>query len=196
MPTLRLLLALARGCAVAGGLLMGAVALLLCASLLGRNTGGWTLVGDFELTALATGAAIALMLPWCQCTGAHVRVDFFTAGAGAATRAALDRAGAAALALLLALLAWRAGVGGVASWRAQTTSMLMALPEWWVHAALVPGLALAALVAAVQAARGAEVFAPLLAAPGSADAVGASPPPGPTPGGGPGGPPGTPPVGA
>ena len=124
---------------------------MTCASLLGRNTTGWTVLGDFELTALGAGAAIGLFLPWCQCQRGHVRVDFFTLRASAATRAALDRAGAAALAAMTGLLAWRAALGGLDAWRSGTTSMMMGLPEWWVYLALVPGLALAALVAAVQA---------------------------------------------
>jgi TRAP-type C4-dicarboxylate transport system permease small subunit len=148
------LLALARACAVAGGLLMTALSAVLCISLAGRNTTGWTLVGDFELTAAACGAAIALCLPWCQVARGHVAVDFFTAGASAAVRGALDRLGAAALAALLGLLAWRAALGGMDAWRSQTTSMLMALPEWWVYAAMVPGLALAAVIAGWQAAFG------------------------------------------
>jgi len=34
--------------------------------LIGRNTTGWTIVGDFELTGVAAGAAIALFMPLCQ----------------------------------------------------------------------------------------------------------------------------------
>ena len=53
---------------------------------------------------------------------------------------------------MFALLAWRTGVGAVAVYEAGETSMIRALPMWWVYASLAPGLALAALIALLQAA--------------------------------------------
>ena len=76
---LRILEILAKFCAIAAGLLLTFITLMTCASLIGRNTTGWTLVGDFELTGVAAGAAIALFLPWAQFTRANIIVDFFTA---------------------------------------------------------------------------------------------------------------------
>lgn len=146
-----LLQTLARACALCAGALLTAVTAVVCASLLGRNTTGWTLVGDFELSAAAVGAAIALFLPWCQLQGAHVRVEFFTLHARPAVRAALDRLGAALTAAMLGLLAWRAAVGGLNAWRAQAGSMILGLPEWWVYALMVPPLVLASVIAAAQA---------------------------------------------
>src|SRR2546422_332312 len=57
---LKLLENLAKLCAVLAGALLTAITLMTCASLIGRNTTGATIVGDFELTGVATGAAIAL----------------------------------------------------------------------------------------------------------------------------------------
>lgn len=151
-----LLLTLARACALCAGALLTVVTAVVCASLLGRNTTGWTLAGDFELSAAAVGAAIALFMPWCQVQRAHVRVDFFTQRAPAAVRAGLDRLGAGLSAAVLALLCWRGAVGGLNAWQAQSGSMILGLPEWWVYALMVPPLALAAAIAAAQAlARGA-----------------------------------------
>jgi TRAP-type C4-dicarboxylate transport system permease small subunit len=78
---------LAKLCAILAGVLLTVITLMTCASLIGRNTTGWTLVGDFELSGVAAGAAIALFLPWCQVRRGNIIVDFFTAKAGAATRA-------------------------------------------------------------------------------------------------------------
>lgn len=77
---------LAKLCAVAAGVLLTVITLMTCASVIGRNTTGWTIVGDFELSGSAAGAAIALFLPWCQARRGNIIVDFFTAKAGAATR--------------------------------------------------------------------------------------------------------------
>ena len=145
---------LARWCAVLAGLLLTAITLMTCVSLIGRNTTGWTLVGDFELSGSAAGAAIALFLPWCQVRRGHIMVDFFTARAGAATRMGLDRFGALLLAGVMALMAWRTGIGGVNAWNSQAGSMMLGFPEWIVYAGMVPPLALTALIAALQAWRG------------------------------------------
>ena len=145
---------LAKLCAILAGLLLTAITLMTCASLVGRNTTGATLVGDFELTGVAAGAAIALFLPWCQLRRGNIIVDFFTARAGARTTAALDRVGALLLALVMALLAWRTAVGGLNAWTTQSGTMMLGFPEWVVYACMVPPLALTAVIALVQAARG------------------------------------------
>jgi TRAP-type C4-dicarboxylate transport system permease small subunit len=151
---LNLLRTLARASAVLGGLLLTTITLVICASLIGRNTTGWTLVGDFELTASAAGAAMALFMPWCQASGGNIIVDFFTAKASPATNAWLDRFGAAMLALVMALLAWRATLGGLSAWTTQAGSMMLGFPEWIVYAFIVPPLVLTAAIAALQTLTG------------------------------------------
>ena len=145
---------LARLCAVLAGVLLTVITLMTCVSLIGRNTTGWTIVGDFELSGSAAGAAIALFLPWCQVRRSNIMVDFFTACASAATRAGLDRFGALLLALVMALMTWRTGIGGINAWNSQAGSMMLGFPEWIVYACMVPPLMLTALIAWLQALRG------------------------------------------
>lgn len=145
---------LARLCAVLAGVLLTAITLMTCASLVGRNTTGWTVVGDFELTGAAAGAAIALFMPWCQLQRGHVMVDFFTVRASGATRDRLDRFGALLLAAAMGLMAWRSTLGGLNAWRSNAGSMILGFPDWVVYAAMVPPLALTAAIALVQALRG------------------------------------------
>ena len=123
---MRLLEILAKVFAVLSGLLLTVITLMTCASVIGRNTTGWTIVGDFELTASAAGAAIAMFLPWCQCRRGHIIVDFFTTRASARTQAALDRFGALVVAALMALLTWRSAIGGLNAWDTQAGSMMLA----------------------------------------------------------------------
>ncbi len=151
---MKVLAALARLCAIAAGVLLTVITLMTCVSLIGRNTTGWTIVGDFELTASAAGAAIALFLPLCQLERGNIIVDFFTARVSAPTSARLDRFGALMLALMLALLAWRSAVGALSAWDTQSGSMMLGFPEWIVYCGIVPPLALTALIAFVQALRG------------------------------------------
>jgi len=151
---LRVLEKLAKLCAILAGVLLTTITLMTCASLLGRNTVGITLVGDFELTGVAAGAAIALFLPWCQLRRGNIIVDFFTARAGERTNAALDRVGALLLACTMALLAWRTMLGGLNAYNTHSGTMMIGFPEWIVYAAMVPALALTAVIGLAQAVRG------------------------------------------
>ena len=145
---------LAKTCAVLAGVLLTGITLMTCVSLIGRNTPGWTIVGDFELSGSAAGAAIALFMPWCQVRRANIIVDFFTAKASEATNRRLDRLGALVLAACMGLLAWRSGIGGINAWKSGTGSMMLGFPEWTVYALMVPALALTAVIGLVQALRG------------------------------------------
>ena len=156
---MRLLEGLAKLCAVAAGVLLTVITLMTCVSIIGRNTTGWTIVGDFELSGSAAGAAIALFMPWCQWRRGHIIVDFFTTRASVATQAGLDRAGAGLMALVMGLMTWRSGIGGLNAWNSQAGSMMLGFPEWIIYAGIVPALAIATLIALVQAVRGFEATA-------------------------------------
>ncbi|MFM8866618.1 MAG: TRAP transporter small permease [Limnohabitans sp.] len=148
---MRILSALAHFCAILAGLLLTGITLLTCVSLIGRNTTGWTINGDFELTGVATGAAIALFMPLCQLKKGHIIVDFFTAKASAATTHLLDRVGALCVSAVFALLAWRTALGGVNAFESFSGTMMLGFPEWIVYAAMVPPFAVCSLIALLQA---------------------------------------------
>ncbi|WP_425722643.1 TRAP transporter small permease [Hydrogenophaga sp. R2] len=150
MTPLKLLSFLAQVCAVLAGLLLTAITLVTCLSLIGRNTTGQTLVGDYELTAVVAGAAVALFMPWCQIQREHIIVDFFTARMPAGVNAMLDRFGALVLGVVMGLLAWRTGIGALSAHSTQTTTMMLGFPEWIAYTAMVPPLALTAVIALVQ----------------------------------------------
>ena len=144
----------AKACAILAGLLLTVITLMTCVSVIGRNTTGWTLAGDFELSASAAGAAVALFLPWCQFNRGNIMVDFFTNQATPATQRTLDRLGALLLALAMALMTWRTTLGGLNAWKSGSGSMMHGFPEWIVYLAMVPPLALTAVIALVQAMHG------------------------------------------
>jgi TRAP-type C4-dicarboxylate transport system permease small subunit len=145
---------LAKVCAVAAGALLTAITLMTCVSVIGRNTTGWTIVGDFELTGAAAGAAIALFLPWCQWRRGNINVDFFTLWASQATQQRLERLGTLLLAVLMGLMAWRTTLGGLNAWRSHSGSMMLGFPEWVVYCCIVPPFVLTALIALMQSLRG------------------------------------------
>ena len=147
---------LAQLCAVLAGVLLTTITLMTCVSLIGRNTTGWTLVGDFELAGSAAGAAVALFLPWCQLRRGNIMVDFFTARLSRQAQDRLDRLGAFLLALMMALMSWRTAVGGLSAWKSQSGSMMLGFPEWVVYAGMWPPLVLCMLIGLAQALRGFE----------------------------------------
>ena len=151
---MKLLEKLAQICAILAGVVLTFITLMTCASLIGRNTIGVTLAGDFELTGVAAGAAIGLFLPLCQLRRGNIIVDFFTAKASSATNALLDRFGALLMGLAMALLAWRTTVGGLNAFATKSSSMMLGFPEWIVFAFIVPPLVLTALIALTQAVKG------------------------------------------
>ena len=148
---MKLLEALAKLCAILAGVLLTLITLITCASLIGRNTSGWSLVGDFELTGVAAGAAIALFMPFCQLRRGNIIVDFFTARLSEKSNAGLDRVGALLLAGVFALLAWRTSLGGLNSFNTHSETQILGFPEWTVYAAMVPPFVLTALIASSQA---------------------------------------------
>ena len=154
---MKLLETLAKLCAILAGVLLTAITLMTCASLIGRNTTGASLVGDFELTGVATGAAIALFMPFCQIRRGNIIVDFFTTRLSERANAGLDRFGALLLALVFALLAWRTSLGGLNSYNTHSETQILGFPEWTVYAAMVPPFVLTAMIALWQSGFG---FAP------------------------------------
>lgn len=148
---MRVLEFLAKLCALLAGALVALMVVITCGSIIGRETVGRTLTGDFELVGLATGAAVGLFMPLCQLHRGNIVVDVFTAKAPPAVNAVLERIGAFLLALCCALLSWRAALGGLSSYNSQSTTMLLGVPEWLAYAPMVPGFALTAVIALRQA---------------------------------------------
>ena len=136
------------------GVLLTGITLMTCGSLIGRNTVGVSIVGAFELTGVAAGAAIALFMPLCQLRRGNIIVDFFTAKLRPSTNDKLDRLGAVLLAAIFALLAWRTSLGGWNSYSTNSETQIMGFPEWTTYASMVPAFVLAGLIALCQAALG------------------------------------------
>jgi TRAP-type C4-dicarboxylate transport system permease small subunit len=146
----RVLESLAKLFAILAGVLLTGITLMTCASLIGRNTTGTSIVGAFELTGVAAGAAISMFMPLCQVRRGNIIVDFFTAGLSDATNEKFDRFGTLLLAGIFALLAWRTTLGGINSFKSGTESQIMGFPEWIVYASMVPPFTLAALISLHQ----------------------------------------------
>jgi TRAP-type C4-dicarboxylate transport system permease small subunit len=151
---MKILEQLAKLCAIVAGFLMVFITIMTVTSVIGRDTIGKAITGDFELAGAACGAAVALFMPWCQLKRGNIIVDFFTAKASESTVSWLDRIGALLLAVVMAILTWRTTLGGLSAFNANSGTMMLGFPEWIVYAFIVPGLALTSLVALFQFIQG------------------------------------------
>ena len=148
--SMHFMVGLARFFAILAGVLLTFITLMTCASIVGREFLGAAILGDFELSGAATGAAIAMFMPWCQAKGGNIIVDFFTVKCSERTNTFLDRMGALILSACFALLAWRTGIGGISAYTANSGTMILGFPEWIVYACMVPPFILTSLIGLTQ----------------------------------------------
>jgi TRAP-type C4-dicarboxylate transport system permease small subunit len=141
---------LAKLCAILAGVLLITITLMTCTSVIGRETIGKTISGDFELSGVLAGAAIALFMPWCQFKRGNIMVDFFTTAASPKNQDRMERFGALLLAVVMALMAWRTTLGGLNVYNTHSETQILGFPEWVAYCAMVPPLALTALIAFYQ----------------------------------------------
>lgn len=165
----RSILFLARAMAVLGGIVLTALMLLTCVSVLGRGGNTlmhWDLVesvapglsawlidaglgpvgGDFELVEAGIAFAVVAFLPLCQVSGGHAAVDIFTNALPARVNRVLAALWEVIFALVLILIAWRLYEGMASKMRYGETTMLLQFPIWWAYAGCFAGAAVAALV--------------------------------------------------
>ncbi len=142
---------LARLCSILGGLVMTCLMLMTCYSLISRNVFDTALIGDFELTGVGAGAAIALFMPLCQFKHENIIVDFFTAKRSAAFNFRLDRLGDLLMTVIFALLAWRCTAAALNAVDTMGASMLLGFPDWIVFTSMAIPFAITSVIAASQA---------------------------------------------
>jgi TRAP-type C4-dicarboxylate transport system permease small subunit len=121
----------ARGLAIAGGLVMLAAALMVTTSVLLRWLFSSGVKGDFEMVQIATAVAVFAFLPLCQLNRGNVFVDTFTLRTPARLNRFLDRLWDGLYAGFALLIGWRLIVGGLDAIGSRTSSMVLAIPIGW-----------------------------------------------------------------
>ena len=107
--------------------------------------------GEYELIEAGTAVAVCLFLPWCQIARGHAAIDLLSPLLPLRVDGALGRLWDAVMAAALAVVCWRLAAGMLGKLHAGDTTFLLQLPVWTAYAACLPGLALAAAIAAHQA---------------------------------------------
>jgi len=136
---------LAKAFAFAGGAVFVVMIGMSATSIVSRTLLGRPLPGDFELVQLGCAIGVAAFLPWCQMRRGNIIVDFFTVRLSPRAQSLLDAGGALLLALVMALVAWRAAYGAITVYDSGERAMISRYPQWIGYAAIVPPLALTAL---------------------------------------------------
>lgn len=163
----RIIERLAHGMALLGGLVLTALILLICVSVLGRSLNtllhGWIgdiapglsesllalgvgpINGDFEIVEAGVAFAIFAFLPLCQLNSGHAVVDIFTSKLSPQTNRVLQMVAEVVFAAVLVLIAVQLFSGMLAKLRFGENTFILQFPVWWGYAASF----CAALVAAI-----------------------------------------------
>ena len=165
----RMMMRLARFMAILGGLVLTALIVLTCVSVLGRgiNTflhwdvietampglskslldwGVGPILGDTELVEVGMAFAILSFFPFCQITAGHATVDIFTANFPAKVNRVLQAITDIVFAGVLILIAARLWAGMEGKMDYNETSFLLQYPIWWGFAAAFAAAAAASVV--------------------------------------------------
>jgi TRAP-type C4-dicarboxylate transport system permease small subunit len=166
----RLVFLVARLMAVVGGVVLTAIILITCLSILGRavNTalhsdlvmslmpglarwlldlGIGAIRGAYEMTEAGMAFCIFAFLPYCQITAGHASVDVFTNGLPRRANKALSVIIAVVFAVALVVIAVQLNEGMARKLKSGQTSLLLEYPIWWSYAASLFGAVLAAATA-------------------------------------------------
>ncbi len=146
-PLSRPLAALCAVSALFGGSVLVALALMVCARIALRATGVSPIQGDFELLQVGLAIAVGGFLPWCHLKGGNIYIDFVTARASTRTQHRLEAFAGVLVAIMMALVSWRAGAGALAAKASGEVTMIRGFPLWISYLLMTPGLALTSLVA-------------------------------------------------
>jgi hypothetical protein len=165
----KVMMGLAISMSVLGGIILSALVLLTCVSIVGRLLNGylhgdfmqgvmpgfadWALAlgigpvnGDFELVEAGVALAIFAFFPLCQITGGHASVDIVTNMMPKRTQKVLFAVIDIVFALVLILIAWRLFEGMASKKSYGETTFLIQFPIWWAYAASFVGSVLAAII--------------------------------------------------
>jgi TRAP-type C4-dicarboxylate transport system permease small subunit len=123
--------------AALSAVLLGALALLVTADVVGRNLGLGTIAWIVEASEYSLPLATFLIAPWLLARGEHVRVDALLAAMPAGVARAFDRI-ANAMGLGVALVFTVYGARAIQSSARQGSLVIKAVvfPEWWLYAPL------------------------------------------------------------
>jgi TRAP-type C4-dicarboxylate transport system permease small subunit len=125
---------LARWLAIAGGLVLVAITVMTCVSIIGRALMGLGLgpvPGDYEIAEAAVGFVVFSFLPWCQLNRGHATVDLFTNFLPASANRVIDLVSEILMGIAIVVIAWRLWFGLIDKINYGETTFILEMPVWW-----------------------------------------------------------------
>jgi TRAP-type C4-dicarboxylate transport system permease small subunit len=141
-----LLETVSRGAALAGGFLLLGVMAMTVISVAGRYLFAAPILGDYEITELASGVAVFAFLPYCHMRGGNIVVEYFTSDLGERSKTWLDAVHNLAFTGVAGLITWRLIVGGLHKMADGETTLFLGIPVTWGYFPAVIGAAILTLV--------------------------------------------------
>ena len=155
--------------AILGGIVLTALVIITCISVLGRGlntfghsdlletslpglaawligTGVGPVSGDFELVQAGMAFTIFAFLPICQFKSEHATVDIFTKALPQGANRWLTVFWEILLSLVIILIGWRLYEGLVVKIDNGQTTFLLQFPVWWAYAASFAAAVVAGIV--------------------------------------------------
>jgi TRAP-type C4-dicarboxylate transport system permease small subunit len=140
---------LAKGLAIAGGLVLIVITLVTVVSITGRAflwAGLRPIPGDFEIVEVGVGFAVFAFLPWCQLRRAHATVDVFTTFFPDRVNRVIDFLAELLMTVVIIVIAWRLWYGLFDKIRFRETTFILQFPVWWGFALAMVAAAIAVVV--------------------------------------------------
>lgn len=116
--------------ALAGGVIVFAMAALVTASVLLRWFTGLPVSGDFEFVQMGAALAVFCFLPFCQAERGNIVVDTFTTRLPERARAWLDATWDLLYALAMGVIGYAMLPGVAAAWTSGEETMVARMPLW------------------------------------------------------------------
>lgn len=116
------------------------------ADVLGRYLFNSPLLGVFDLTHFAVVIVVYLGMAYCTYHASHATIELLYNRLSAPLARFMDRLINIAAAVIMAILAWRAGVDGIQVKQFGQASQLLQIPLWPAYWVVVAGCALTALI--------------------------------------------------
>ncbi|WOI55260.1 TRAP transporter small permease [Palleronia sp. LCG004] len=159
----RLADAIARIAALAGGIILLAITVLTCVSIIGRalvplGIGPGPIRGIYDYTEIAIAVAIFAFLPICQLQRGHATVDLFTPYFPGTANRVLDLVMDIAMCAVAVVGAQRLYLGMLDKLGYGETTLIAQVPVWQGYAAALVGAVAFALVAAFCILRSARAL--------------------------------------
>lgn len=147
----RMVHALARYTAIAGGVVLAVVAVVTLVSVVGRALipiGLGPVSGDYEIVSAGVLFTVYTFLPWTHLTRGHAIVAIVTDRFPPRINAIIEFVTDMLMLVLAVFLAWRHWAGMIDKQQYMETTFILRLPIWWSYAASMLGAIVFVIVAA------------------------------------------------